>query len=104
MTFKWVLAADGLWNGEMKQVVVAGQKILLVRLDNTIHAYEDRCAHKAMALSEGTLAGHVLTCPAHHWQYDVRSGHGLNPQTARLKTVAVRLGADGIFVDAEGSQ
>lgn len=52
-------------------------------------AYEDRCAHLGVPLSEGTLEAHVLTCRAHHYSYDARTGAGINPKNVRLVGVAV---------------
>jgi toluene monooxygenase system ferredoxin subunit len=99
MSFARVAALDDLWSGEMRAYVVCGKKILLVRMDDIIYAYENRCAHQGVMLSEGTLAGSVLTCGAHHWQYDVCRGVGVNPASARLMSLPVRVEGEEIFVD-----
>jgi len=31
----------------------------------------------------------VLVCSAHHWRYDICSGRGINPASARLAPVRV---------------
>jgi len=41
----------------------------------------------------------VLTCQAHLWEYDARSGRGINPASARLTPVAVRVEEGNILVD-----
>ena len=76
---------EDLWPGEMKGLVVEGRKVLLVNLDGTVRAYENRCAHQGVSLDEGRLREGVLECPAHHWEYDLRSGLGVNPASARLR-------------------
>jgi toluene monooxygenase system ferredoxin subunit len=93
-------AADlaSLWPGEMIGVVVDGTRVLLVNVDGRVCAYEDRCAHQLVPLSEGKLAGSTLTCRAHGWQYDATNGHGLNPVTARLRRFPVRVERDQILV------
>ncbi len=101
MSFRRVAALADLWNGEMTQSVVDGRSVLLVKIEDAIHAYEDRCAHLGVALSQGRLEGHVLTCKAHHWQYDVRSGSGINPASACLKRVAVKVERGDILVDVD---
>jgi len=78
---------------------VDGHDVLLVRLNGVVYAYENRCAHLGVALSEGRLDGSVLTCRAHHWQYDVRSGAGINPATACLRCFAVKIEDGTVFVD-----
>lgn len=98
MTRIKVAAVDDLWAGEMRGVQVAGESVVLINLDGRIVAYRDRCAHLGIKLSEGTLAGCVLTCRAHHWQYDVTTGSGVNPAPARLVPVKVEVDGDDVFV------
>jgi toluene monooxygenase system ferredoxin subunit len=99
MSFVRVGALDDLWSGEMRGYVVLGTKVVLVRMDDTVFAYEDRCAHLGVMLSKGSLEGRVLTCHAHQWQYDVCTGGGVNPVSARLKLFPVKLEHGDIFVD-----
>jgi nitrite reductase/ring-hydroxylating ferredoxin subunit len=90
---------DDLWIGEMKGVVVAGVRVLLVSLEDGVRAYEDRCAHKGVALSEGRLEGTRLVCAAHAWEYDVAAGRGLNPARACLRALPVAIEGDDLLVD-----
>lgn len=85
---------DALWIGEMKGVSVGGRRVVLLRLEDGVFAYEDRCAHLGVPLSEGTLDAGVLTCRSHHYQYDARTGAGVNPRGVQLVVVplAVRGG------------
>ena len=76
---------DDLWEGEMRGCVLSGKKILLIKLDGQVFAYDDRCEHLGLLLSEGRLERGILTCRGHHWQYDIRTGHGTNPKTACLR-------------------
>jgi toluene monooxygenase system ferredoxin subunit len=43
----------------------------------------------------------VVTCPAHEWTYDVRTGHGVNPAAARLRRLPVLVKEGIIYVNAE---
>jgi toluene monooxygenase system ferredoxin subunit len=101
MAFQKVATLDDLWSGEKLGLVVAGRKVLLVNIDGTIYAYEDKCAHLGVALSDGHLHGTSLTCRAHHWEYDVCTGRGRNPATACLQAYAVRVDRGHILVDVE---
>ena len=101
MAFEKVAALDDLWSGEMKAVAVKGVKVVLLRRDSTVIAFEDRCAHLGVPLSQGRLEGDVLTCAAHEWQYDVTSGQGVNPAKARLRRFAVKVDAGQVWVDVE---
>jgi len=99
MSFRRAARRSELWVGEMKGVVVDGVPVLLVSLDDGLRAYEDRCAHKGVALSAGRLAGPRLVCAAHEWEYDVATGSGLNPIRACLRAFPVALEGDDILVD-----
>jgi toluene monooxygenase system ferredoxin subunit len=90
---------DSLWAGEMLQVEVQGRKVLLVDVDRQVKAYEDRCCHKGVPLSQGRLEGAVLTCSAHEWQYDARTGRGLNPAGVALVQLPVEVRDGHIWVD-----
>jgi toluene monooxygenase system ferredoxin subunit len=76
-----------------------GRKVLLVNLNGTIYAYEDRCAHLGVALSDGHLSGSTLTCRVHQWEYDVCTGRGRNPTTVCLRAFAIRVSQRDILVD-----
>ena len=99
MTFHPAMAEDELWDGEMQGRVLGGRKVLLVRIDGRFYAYEDRCAHLGVALSSGKLDGHVLTCSAHHYQYDARTGAGINPRRCVLPRFPVKVEAGQVLVD-----
>lgn len=99
MTFARVASASELWDGEKRCVVVDGLLVLLVKLEGRIYAYENRCAHRGLPVGSGRLDGHVLTCPVHEWQYDVRTGHGVNPAGAKLRSLPLRIDGDDVLVD-----
>jgi nitrite reductase/ring-hydroxylating ferredoxin subunit len=50
-----------LGDGEMKEVIVQGNSILLARAGNKYCATEGRCPHMGGRLADGTLQGTVLT-------------------------------------------
>jgi len=99
MPFTRVAALEELWSGEMTPRLVDGKKVLLVRIGDAVHAYEDRCAHLGVALSEGSLEDGLLTCSAHQWQYDARTGTGINPASACLRRFPVKADEGDVLVD-----
>jgi toluene monooxygenase system protein E len=103
MPFEPIIADAELWDGDMTARSVDGHDLLLVRHNGVVYAYENRCAHLGVALSEGRLDGYVLTCRAHHWQYDVRSGSGVNPATACLRRFPVKIEDGKVFVDVHAA-
>jgi toluene monooxygenase system ferredoxin subunit len=99
MSFLEALAESELWLGELRQVRLQGGKVLLLRTDEGVFAYEDRCPHLGLPLSVGTLEGHTLTCPAHHFQFDATTGQGINPSCLRLRRYPIECRAGMIHVD-----
>jgi toluene monooxygenase system ferredoxin subunit len=99
VAFERVLAADELWTGEMRGLVVRGQRLLLLRTEDGVCAYEDRCAHLGVPLSQGKLEGGVITCSAHQYQYDAKTGCGVNPDRVRLRAFPVSVERGEIAVD-----
>jgi len=104
VTFTAVLPESELWVGEMRGLVVGGHRLLLVRTDAGICAYADRCAHLGLPLSTGKLEGGVITCAAHHYAYDARTGRGINPANVALEPLPSCVRGGAIEVDFGGSR
>jgi len=99
MAFSKVVPLHELCDGEMQGHVVSGRKVLLVKLDGRVFAYEDRCAHLGVALSEGRFQDGVIECKAHQYRYDAQTGCGINPKNVRLCVLAVTIEDGVIAVD-----
>ena len=91
--------SDEVWEGEMVPVRVAGRRLVLLRLDGCAHAYDDRCAHLGVPISDGTFHGDVLICSAHFYEYDARTGRGVNPTNVCLVAHPVEERDGDIFVE-----
>jgi len=57
-------------SGRVFAAVFAGERIALYRGESgTVHALEDRCAHRQVPLSMGVVEGETLRCCYHAWAY-----------------------------------
>ncbi len=101
MGFHKVAKVEDLWSGEMIGLEVDGEQILLVNVDNHFYAYADACPHQKSRLSEGTLTDKILRCARHHWEFDVCSGSGVNPQNSCLRVFPIRINGDDILLDLD---
>jgi 3-phenylpropionate/trans-cinnamate dioxygenase ferredoxin subunit len=82
------------------RIVVDGIGVGLYRVDETIYAMEDACPHAGYPLSEGELSGCVISCRAHGWPFDVRTG--FDPDNADgfpVPCFAVEVEGDEIRID-----
>ncbi len=86
-----VVQKEELWEGEIFPAQVADKRIFLFIMGGVIHAYEDRCPHQMNPLSDGKLEGSTLMCKTHRWRFDLGTGCGINPASARLTTYQTRI-------------
>jgi nitrite reductase/ring-hydroxylating ferredoxin subunit len=70
-----------------------GMPIVVLRTEQGITAFEDRCPHAFWPLSEGEIYDGVLECPGHGWEFDVTSGRCLNAPAYCLTPVSVTIEA-----------
>jgi toluene monooxygenase system ferredoxin subunit len=93
-TLAWIEVAtlDDLWEGEVTDVQVGDELILLVHLaGGEIRAHQVRCPHQRTALADGHIDGPLLTCAAHLWQFNLSTGQGVNPQGCQLYRYRVKV-------------
>jgi len=106
MDFQAVCKLDDLWEGEMDVFEVGDREVLLVHVPGgEIRAFDPICPHQYHPLIEGDLEDCILTCSAHLWQFDVRTGEGVNPQGVALRTFPVKVEEETVLValsDGEG--
>ena len=63
-----------------------------------VFALADRCPHRGGPLSQGIVHGNRVTCPLHDWIVDLPSGQAVAPDAGAVKTYAVRIEGDTVFV------
>ena len=86
--------------GGVRPVVLGAREVLVVGTDEGIRAVDRACPHEGYRLDGGQIRGQELTCPAHGWRFDLRSGACVTAgEDLRTYDVEVRDGA--IFVDVD---
>ena len=85
--------------GAMKWVALDRERLLIANVEGTFYALRDACGHRQAPLSKGVLHGHVVECPLHFAQFDVRTGRLLRgPVSADVPTYDVRVEYDTVYV------
>ncbi|MEO6589625.1 MAG: Rieske (2Fe-2S) protein [Pyrinomonadaceae bacterium] len=51
-----------------------GKEVALFNISGKFHAIENFCPHKGYPLADSPLAGSVVECEFHGWEFDVRDG------------------------------
>ncbi|HEY9877572.1 MAG TPA: aromatic ring-hydroxylating dioxygenase subunit alpha [Leptolyngbyaceae cyanobacterium] len=91
----YVLALSSELKDKPQGVTLWKQNIVLFR-DRTgkAHALEDRCPHRQVKLSEGTVNGDTLVCAYHGWAFNAQGGCADVPYlepNQKLPTCAIRV-------------
>jgi nitrite reductase/ring-hydroxylating ferredoxin subunit len=85
--------------GTGREVVAAGRIVAVFNVDGQFYALDGICPHAGGPLGQGRLAGGIVTCPWHGWQFDVTSGrHCLNPRLTQT-SYPVQVLAEDVFVE-----
>ncbi|MEA2642286.1 MAG: naphthalene 1,2-dioxygenase ferredoxin component [Chloroflexota bacterium] len=102
--FVAVAQADEVPDGAIKEVEIDENVLVLVHAAGRYYALSAWCTHLGSNLVLGQLTDHVVTCWAHLWQFDVRTGEPLRPPLAkiapgyRLRTYPVRVDGGTVYV------
>ncbi|MFC4946595.1 Rieske 2Fe-2S domain-containing protein [Pseudonocardia sp. GCM10023141] len=91
--------ADELWEGETSfQRLGDGTAVLLVNTDGTVKAFRGLCPHQDSALDDADFDGEIITCVAHMWEFDARTGAGVNPTSTCLPQYPTEVRDGEIYV------
>ncbi|MEA2001237.1 MAG: Rieske (2Fe-2S) protein [Actinomycetota bacterium] len=69
-----VCTLEQLPPGASRVITARDQEVLVVNLDGELFAINNRCAHRQQPLAEGVVRDGIITCPAHLWRYNIRTG------------------------------
>jgi 3-phenylpropionate/trans-cinnamate dioxygenase ferredoxin component len=93
-------AMKQLPDGKPRLVLVNDYRMAMVRKGEQFFAVDDYCTHNKESLSKGhTNFRNEIICPWHNYCFDLRTGRESQQRSADLTTYAVKLTADGLFVE-----
>ena len=85
--------------GTMTFVAVERERIVLAHVDGAFYALRDVCGHRNAPLSRGRLDGHMIECPLHFAQFDVRTGKLIDgPVSADIPVYEVRVEDGAVYL------
>jgi nitrite reductase/ring-hydroxylating ferredoxin subunit len=97
--FTAVATTGELAPGEMKFVAIDRERIVLANVEGNFYALRDVCGHRNAPLSRGRLEGHMIECPLHFAQFDIRTGKLIDgPVSADVPCYEVRVEDDTIYL------
>lgn len=105
MAFVRVCEVDDLGPNQIASFYIEGVEVLVVRdSEGALHAFEGLCPHEDYPLAEGFFDGTSITCAAHGWMIDARTGKGINPSNCRIRAYPLKLEGMQIFADLDARE
>jgi naphthalene 1,2-dioxygenase system ferredoxin subunit len=101
MSNQWVdvTDTDGVFEGDVIGVEVAGKSIALYQVQGEIFATDNMCSHGNARLCDGFLEGYEIECPFHQGRFDIRSGKALcAPLSEDVRTYPVKTQGSRVYV------
>jgi len=77
---------------------VGGKTLAVFNVDGTFHAIDNTCVHRGGPLGEGDVEGHVVACPWHGWQFDMKTGECLKNPSAKVDVYQVKVEGSDVKV------
>jgi nitrite reductase/ring-hydroxylating ferredoxin subunit/alkylhydroperoxidase/carboxymuconolactone decarboxylase family protein YurZ len=69
-----VTALEKIPSGDVTYLDCDGRSLFVYRDGDTLRVYDSRCPHQVTNIPHLALEGTRLTCPKHHWAFDVSTG------------------------------
>jgi nitrite reductase/ring-hydroxylating ferredoxin subunit len=85
--------------GEMRALVVDGQRLVVCSVSGALYAYRDTCAACGSSIDAGDLEGQHLTCPSCGQRYDLRlAGRASDGSPLQLDPLPLLADATGVRI------
>ena len=97
--FVKVAKTTDLSEGQIMQVEIGRQYMVLSNVGGQFYAIGEECSHANGPLSEGIVDGDQIECPWHGSRFNLKTGEVLSaPATEPVPCYRVRIEGDDIFV------
>lgn len=87
--------------GTIREVQVNEKAVVVANVEGKFYAIDNICLHRGGPLGEGSLDGHIVTCPWHGWEYDVATGKVAQNPTVGVVSYPTEVRGDEIFVNVD---
>ena len=109
MEYILIAQTSELQDSNKKKILYANREILIVNVEGSFYAVDNKCTHMGGSLYDGKLDGYSIICPRHGSGFDVRTGNliqngkmfhmKVNPKA--LHTYPVKIEGTNIFIGIE---
>jgi len=98
----WVSVANAgdIRVGEARAVEIDGRRIAIFNVEGEFLVTDDTCTHEEASLANGFLEDHLIECPLHGSQFDLRTGEVISlPAVLPVMTYPVKVEGGEISVE-----
>ena len=96
-----IAAENELAPGECNEYVAGERIVALFNVGGQFHALDGICPHQGGPLGKGELAGCIITCPWHGFQFDVTTGQHQTSKSLVHPRFPVKVEGGQVWVDVE---
>ena len=97
-----IAAEEQIAPGSCGEFVAGDRIVALFNVHGQFYALDGICPHQGGPLGKGELAGCIVTCPWHGFQFDVTTGRHQTSNSLRQPSFPVKVEDSGVWVDVEG--
>ncbi len=92
-----VMAVAEIGDGEVQRVECGVRSVFVYREGDAYKVYDSHCPHQVTNIPHLALQGKTLTCPKHHWKFDIRSGACIEKGKHPLKAFTTKVEGGVLF-------
>jgi nitrite reductase/ring-hydroxylating ferredoxin subunit len=70
----WLGVPASVLKGDRAVVEAGDREIVVLRVDDQLHAFDNACPHQGNPLVDGEVLGDILECAYHGWRFDLATG------------------------------
>jgi nitrite reductase/ring-hydroxylating ferredoxin subunit len=70
----WLSFSAENLSGDRAVVEAGDRQIVVLRVGDELHAFDNACPHQGNPLVDGEVLGDVLECAYHGWRFDLGTG------------------------------
>ena len=89
---------DEIPNMGSKLVFLDEIPIALFRINDKVHAWDNRCPHRGASLSDGYISEKTIQCKYHLWEFDVNKRCSVDNKNIKVKSFELKIVDNVIYL------
>lgn len=98
MAFIQIGTKKDFLTGQIKEIDLKGQKIIVVENENQLKAFQGTCPHQGASLVDSSLENGHLVCPMHQYAFSCTTGKHSNSELC-LQEFPLKIDGENVFIE-----